>query len=78
MSFVIALPEALVSASSDLAELGSAIRSANVTAAGSTTSVVAAASDEVSAAVAALFGDFGGQYQALVRRWGCCMSSCRR
>ncbi len=42
-SFVFASPDVLSSASQDLAGIGSALRSANVTAAGSTTSVVAAA-----------------------------------
>jgi hypothetical protein len=42
MSFVIASPDVLASASSDLAGIGSAIREANAAAAGSTTSVVAA------------------------------------
>jgi hypothetical protein len=46
-SFVIASPEVLASASQDLSGIGSAIRAANVAAAPSTTSVVAAAGDGV-------------------------------
>lgn len=71
MSFVIAVPEALTMAASDLANIGSTINAANAAAALPTTGVVAAAADEVSAAVAALFGSYAQSYQALVR-------SCRR
>ncbi len=55
-SYVIALPEGLATASSDLTGIGSAIRAANAAAATSTTQVLAAGGDEVSAAIAALFG----------------------
>ena len=65
MSFVIAAPESVASAASDLSGLGSALRAANFAAAPATTSVLAAAQDEVSAAIAALFGAHGAQYQAL-------------
>jgi hypothetical protein len=64
-SFVFASPDVLSSASSDLSGIGSAIRAANFAAAPSTTSVAAAASDEVSAAISAVFGAHGQQYQAL-------------
>lgn len=56
MSFVIAGPQMLATASSDLTGIGSAIREADATAAPSTTSVVAAAHDEFSAAISKLFG----------------------
>jgi hypothetical protein len=65
MSFVIASPDVLASASSDLAGIGSAIKEATSAAAPSTTSVVAAAEDEVSAAVAKLFGSYGQEFQAI-------------
>uniref|UniRef100_UPI0012E7C67A PE family protein n=1 Tax=Mycobacterium sp. Marseille-P9652 TaxID=2654950 RepID=UPI0012E7C67A len=64
-SFVFVSPDVLSSASQDLENLGTAIRSAHLTAAGATTSVVAAAQDEVSAAIAALFGTYGQQFQSL-------------
>ena len=67
-SFVFASPDVLASASSDLSGIGSAIRAANMTAAPSTTSVVVAASDEVSAAISALFGGYGQEYQAVSAR----------
>src|ERR1700739_898899 len=68
MSFVIASADALVSASRDLSGIGSAVRSANLAAAPSTTSVMAAASDEVSGAIAAVFGAHGRQFQELSAR----------
>lgn len=64
-SFVVTAPAALASASADLSELGSMIRAAHAAAAGATTQVVAAAEDEVSAAVATVFGSYGQQFQAL-------------
>ena len=54
--FVFASPEDLASASRDLTSIGSALRSATAAAEPSTTWVAAAAQDEVSAAIAALFG----------------------
>ena len=67
-SLVFASPDVLASASQDLSKIGSAIRAANFAAAPSTTSVVAAAQDEVSAAISAVFGAHGQQYQALGAR----------
>ncbi|POY09312.1 PE family protein [Mycobacterium kansasii] len=64
-SFLFAVPDELAAASSSLTSLGSSIREARVAAAGSTTSIVAAAEDEVSAAVARLFGGYAQQFQAL-------------
>ena len=65
-SFVIASPDVLSSASADLAGIGSAIREANAAAAApSTTSVVAAAQDEVSAAISKVFGGYAGEFQAM-------------
>ncbi|WP_155772298.1 PE family protein, partial [Mycobacterium asiaticum] len=65
MSFVVALPEALNTAAADLVGLGSALGAANHTAALRTTQVVAAAQDDVSRAIAALFSAHGRGYQAL-------------
>jgi len=67
-SFVFASPDVLASASRDLSGIGSALRAAHVVAAPSTTQIAAAASDEVSAAISALFGAHGQQYQALSAR----------
>ncbi|WP_261859844.1 PE family protein, partial [Mycobacterium marinum] len=65
MSFVIAVPDAVTAAVSDLANLGSVLTTANAAAALPTTTVVAAAGDEISAAVAALFGSYAQGYQSL-------------
>ncbi len=66
MDFVVAAPEMLESTAANAERLASAISSARANAAGSTTGLLAAAEDEVSAAVAKVFGAYGQQYQALV------------
>ncbi len=55
MSFVVAVPEVLGTAATDLAGLGSSLSEARAAAATQTTGVLAAAEDEVSAAIAAVF-----------------------
>ncbi len=65
MSFVIAAPEFVTAAASDLASIGSALGSANAAAAPSTTGILAAGADDVSAAIAALLSRHGHAYQAL-------------
>ena len=65
MSFVLAAPAALAAAASDIAGIGSTISAANAAAAVPTTGVLAAAADEVSAQVAALFSTHGQGYQKL-------------
>ena len=65
MSFVIATPEMLAAAAADWANIGSTISEANTAAAALTTGLVPAAEDEVSQAVAALFGGYAQDYQAL-------------
>nr|WP_081290974.1 PE family protein [Mycobacterium asiaticum] len=65
MSFVIAMPELMASAATDLAGIGTALESASAAAAAHTTGLVAAAQDEVSIAIATLFGAHGQQYQTL-------------
>jgi PE family len=65
MSFLIAAPELVAAAATDLATVGSAINEANLTAAIPTSSVVAAGADEVSAAIATLFGAHAQAYQVL-------------
>ncbi|WP_224770197.1 PE family protein [Mycobacterium simulans] len=64
-SYVIAAPAALAAASTDIAGISEAIRAANAAAAPWTTGIAAAAGDEVSEAIATLFGTFGREYQAL-------------
>ncbi|POX87848.1 PE family protein, partial [Mycobacterium kansasii] len=65
MSFVIAVPEYVDAAATELGRIGSTISQANVLAAFPTTTIAAAGTDEVSVALAALFGSFGQQYQAI-------------
>lgn len=65
MSYVIAAPEMVASAASDMASIGSLLSEANAAAAGPTTAVVAAAGDEVSAAIASLFSSYAKGFQAL-------------
>ncbi|MCV7445468.1 PE-PPE domain-containing protein [Mycobacterium paraense] len=64
MSQLISTPETLASTAADVQTIGSAINAARAGAAGQTTGLVAAAEDEVSAAIATLFGAYGQQYQA--------------
>lgn len=68
MSFVTAVPEAIATAASALANLGSTINQANASAAASTVGVLPLAADEVSEAVSALFGSQAQQFQALSSR----------
>jgi len=65
MSFVIAVPELVEGAAQDLAHIGSSLADATTTAAGPTTAIAAAAHDEVSVAIASLFGKFGQEFHAL-------------
>ncbi|GAB3022164.1 PE family protein [Mycobacterium bourgelatii] len=63
MSFVITAPEWIRSAAQDLASIRSALTEASAAAAYSTATITPAAADEVSSAIAALFGNFGREYQ---------------
>jgi PE family len=65
MSLLLAAPEALVTAASDLAGIGSTISTANAVAAAPTTGVLAAAADEVSTQIATLFSEHALGYQQL-------------
>ena len=65
MSFVIAAPEIVKTAATDLASIGSAISAANTAAMAPTTKLVAAAADEVSVQIAALFGAHAQNFQTL-------------
>ncbi|POX80238.1 PE family protein [Mycobacterium kansasii] len=65
MSFVIAAPELVQGAAHDLAGLRSSLAEAAAIAAGPTTGIAAAAQDEVSIAIASMFGNFGQEFQVL-------------
>jgi hypothetical protein len=65
MSWVVAAPEYVAAAASDLAGIGSSLSASNALAAFPTTAVLAAGADEVSATIAALFGAHAQAYQAL-------------
>ncbi|MCV6969477.1 PE family protein, partial [Mycobacterium bohemicum] len=60
-----AAPEALAAASADLSGIGEAISQATASWAPATTDIAAAAADEVSAAIARLFGTYAQTYQEL-------------
>src|SRR6202522_793371 len=65
MSFVIAAPDAVQGAAQGLAGIRSSLARATSASAGPTTGIAAAASDEVSIAIASLFGNVGQEFQAL-------------
>lgn len=65
MSLVIAAPQWIQSAAQDLASIHSVLTEASAAAASSTATIAPAAADEVSSAIAALFGNFGREYQRL-------------
>jgi len=65
MSFLTLIPQLLAAATTDLEGIGSALSAANVAAAAQTTAVTAAAGDEVSVAIAAVFSRYAQDYQAL-------------
>src|SRR5690242_18643097 len=65
MSYVIAAPEILTAAATDVATIGSNLSAAHAAAATRTTGLLAAAEDEVSAAIAALFSAHGQGFHAL-------------
>ena len=65
MSHVVAIPEMLASAATDLERIGSTLSAANAAAAAPTTAVEAAAEDEVSAAIASLLSRHAQEFQTL-------------
>jgi hypothetical protein len=65
MSYVIAAPDMLGAAASDVAGISSSLSEANAAAAASTTKVIAAGCDEMSAAFASLFSSHAKAFQAL-------------
>ncbi len=64
-SFVSAAPEAFASVSGDLTGIGEAIEGASAAAAPPTTGIAAAAADEVSTAIARLFGSYAEEFHTL-------------
>jgi PE-PPE domain-containing protein/PE family protein len=64
VSYVVATLDSFASAAGDLAAVGSAINAANAAAANPTTSLPAAALDEVSTRISALFAEHGLLFQA--------------
>ena len=66
MSYVLTTPEMLATAAGDVENIGSVISTASSNAAGPTTGLLPAAQDEVSAAIAKLFGSYGQEYQAVI------------
>jgi hypothetical protein len=70
MSFVSARPELLEAASSDLADIGSALSATSAFVAAPTTAVPAPGADGVSAAISAMFGLHGQAYQQLSAQAG--------
>ncbi|MHA7649246.1 PecA family PE domain-processing aspartic protease [Mycobacterium sp. ML4] len=64
MALVLVSPDVFASATTDLENLGSAVKSINLSAALPTGELAAASADEVSQAIATLFAEHGRQYQA--------------
>lgn len=68
MSYLLTAPETLAAAATDVDGIAAAIHAANAAAAGRTSGLLAAADDEVSAAIADLFSTYGAEYQAVVKQ----------
>ncbi|MGO9225985.1 PE family protein [Mycobacterium sp.] len=66
MSYMVTRPQLLAATAADVEHIGSTIGAVGTSAAGPTTGLVAAAQDEVSAAIANLFGIYGEEYQAVL------------
>src|SRR5258707_12538133 len=65
MSFVFATPEVMAAAAADLAGIRSAINAASAAALAPTAQIQAAAADEISVAISALFGQHALSYQTV-------------
>ncbi|OOK84618.1 PE family protein [Mycobacterium kansasii] len=65
---MIAAPDAIATASGNLTGIEEAIRKAAAAASSSTTRIAVAAADEVSTAIATLFGGYAQEFQTLVAR----------
>lgn len=70
MSYVFAQTPALAAAATELSGIGAAIGAAAGAAAAPTTGIMSAAADEVSAAIADLFGTYGVEFQSVGTRIG--------
>ncbi len=68
MSYLIAAPHLIVTAAADTAGISSSLTAANLAAFAPTSTLMAAAGDEVSAAIASLFSSHAQEYQALGAR----------
>ncbi|QNI05182.1 PE-PPE domain-containing protein [Mycobacterium kubicae] len=66
MAFLTTQPQLLADVATNVADIRSAITAANAAAAGPTTTLAAAAADEISEAIAVLFGNHAQEYQAIV------------
>ena len=65
MSYVMAVPELMTAAATDIATIGDTINAAHMAAAAPTGAVLPAAADEVSAGIAHLMSGYGQEYRAL-------------
>lgn len=65
MAYLIADPEIITAAATDLAAIASNVNAAHMTAAAPTVAVIPAAADEVSTSIAHLFSGCGQEYQKL-------------
>jgi hypothetical protein len=66
MSYVIAEPQLMASVAAEINGIGANLSAANAAAAGPTSTLAAAAADEISQALAKAFGTYGTEYQSLV------------
>ena len=66
MSYLLTSPELVTTAAAELEAIGASISTARAFAAPSTSGVLAAAGDDVSAAVADVFSTYGTEYQRLM------------
>ncbi len=64
MSYVMAMPEMMAAAATDVSAVGSTLSAAHLAAAAPTVAVIPAAADEVSASIANLFSAHAQDYQA--------------
>ena len=68
MSFVVATPDVMTAAASDLADLRSLVEAAGLAALAPTTQIQAAAADEVSIAISALFASTATRIRCSARK----------
>ncbi|MDP7730846.1 PE family protein [Mycobacterium sp. TY813] len=66
MTSMLVQPEIITSVATDIESIGSTVRAAGAAAAAPTSGLLAAAADEVSAAVANFFGTHGQEFQAVI------------